>query len=281
MQIYYFDESLYLVISAGYKIGILLFLLRIFPAKGFRTITYGVIGFNVAWGIASVFMTIFQCIPIRKAWDWEHIVPGRCNNIHVQAWTAAAMGIFLDLVILVLPIPELLKLQLNTKKKLGLLAMFSVGIFITIASIIRLQTLVHFSNSHDPTWDNIPATYWTAIEMNVGVSCACMPALRPLLKGAFPKLGTLFSSSKGATGNTSNSSGTIERIKQRQGALRMEEGSAGHSYRSDGTIDTKSDTTVVELSHMDTRTGAQSDMHDVSWDADSSRGIVDRKDNVF
>lgn len=128
LQMYYWGEWTYLVIAAGYKIGILLFLLRIFPEKRFRVIVWCLVAFNAAWGVASVAMTIFQCWPIRKAWDWEQKVEGRCNDKHAQAWTAAAMGIILDLVILLLPIPSLIKLQLSGRKKLGLLLMFSCGI---------------------------------------------------------------------------------------------------------------------------------------------------------
>lgn len=276
-KMYYWGEWTYLVIAAGYKIGILLFLLRIFPEKRFRVVVWCLIVFNAAWGVASVAMTIFQCWPIRKAWDWEQKVEGRCNDKHAQAWTAAAMGIVLDLVILLLPIPSLIKLQLSGKKKLGLLGMFSCGILITIASVIRLQTLVTFGNSQDKTWDQTPASYWTAIEMNVGVSVSCMPALRPLLQGAFPKLNTFFSTAKGSTNNTSGTAGTIDRMKQRQGALKMEEGSVKHTSHN-GTIDTKSESTVVELSRMETRpnTSAGND----GWDAHSSQVMLDRKDNM-
>jgi hypothetical protein len=42
--------------------------------------------------------------------------------------SASAVNIAIDLIIVVIPIPELLKLSMNWKKKLGLLAIFSVGI---------------------------------------------------------------------------------------------------------------------------------------------------------
>lgn len=34
--------------------------------------------------------------------------------------------------------------------------------------------------------DNVAAAYWSTIEMNVGIFCACMPALRALLGAQFP-----------------------------------------------------------------------------------------------
>ncbi|PMD42414.1 hypothetical protein L207DRAFT_632186 [Hyaloscypha variabilis F] len=66
--------------------------------------------------------------------------------------------------------------------------MFVVGIFITIVSILRLQSLVHFANSSNPTWDNLNVSQWSTIEINVGIIYAYMPSLRVLLVRLFPKL---------------------------------------------------------------------------------------------
>jgi len=43
------------------------------------------------------------------------------------AYATGGIGIVLDLIILVLPIPELLGLHMNLKKKLSLVVMFSLG----------------------------------------------------------------------------------------------------------------------------------------------------------
>lgn len=36
--------------------------------------------------------------------------------------------------------------------------------------------------------DNVGAAYWTAAETNVGIICACLPYLRPLISRIFPHL---------------------------------------------------------------------------------------------
>lgn len=40
------------------------------------------------------------------------------------------------------------------------------------------------------TWtDNyVPVSYWTSIEIEVGIVCVCMPAIQPLLKKFFPRV---------------------------------------------------------------------------------------------
>jgi hypothetical protein len=50
-----------------------------------------------------------------------------------------------------------------------------------------LQSLIAISNSPDQTYDNPPAATWSSVETNVGIICACLPLLRPLLAKYFPK----------------------------------------------------------------------------------------------
>ena len=51
-----------------------------------------------------------------------------------------------------------------------------------IISIVRLFTLRDSIDTDDPTWDNVPTSYWTVVELNCGIICACLPTLRPLLR---------------------------------------------------------------------------------------------------
>ncbi len=59
---------------------------------------------------------------------------------------------------------------------------------VTIMSIVRLQALVEFAKSNNPTWDNFPVSLWSTIEINVGIMCTCMPTLRLMLVRVFPAL---------------------------------------------------------------------------------------------
>jgi hypothetical protein len=60
---------------------------------------------------------------------------------------------------------------------------------VTVVSIIRLQALVVFGKSSNPTWDNFPVSLCSAVEIHVGIICTCMPTLRLLLVRLFPALG--------------------------------------------------------------------------------------------
>src|SRR5690242_5691611 len=57
-----------------------------------------------------------------------------------------------------------------------------------VISLIRLSTLSKGIHTQDPCWDNAPAAYWSVIELNCGIMCACLPTLRPLAQKYIPRL---------------------------------------------------------------------------------------------
>lgn len=125
---FYWDELLYLGALPVTKISILLFYLKIFPARKIRIMCWVLIGLNAAYFIAFELVSIFQCRPIAGAWKaWDGEFKAKCNNINMQGWMAAVGNIILDLATMILPLPELIGLSLSLKKKIQILLMFSVG----------------------------------------------------------------------------------------------------------------------------------------------------------
>jgi hypothetical protein len=59
---------------------------------------------------------------------------------------------------------------------------------VTVVSCLRLQSLVTFAASVNPTWDQVEAVNWSNIEINVGIICACLPTLRVMLARIFPNM---------------------------------------------------------------------------------------------
>ncbi|KAJ4345497.1 uncharacterized protein N0V89_011629 [Didymosphaeria variabile] len=186
---FYIIEVLYFFNVAMLKLSLLFFFLRIFPAKSIRRLLWGTIAFNICFGIAFILAAIFQCQPIShywEKWDGEHL-NGKCVNVNALGWANAVISIALDIWMLVLPLWQVCQLKLAWKKKVSVAMMFFVGTFVTVISIIRLQTLITFANSTNPTWDQADASNWSTIEINVGIICACMPALRLILVRIFPR----------------------------------------------------------------------------------------------
>lgn len=79
--------------------------------------------------IATIFLMVFQCSPVSYQWTiWTGETTGKCINISLLAWAFAATNITLDIAVMVLPFPHMLKLNLGRKKKVQIGAMFLVGL---------------------------------------------------------------------------------------------------------------------------------------------------------
>ncbi|KAF1832247.1 hypothetical protein BDW02DRAFT_555181 [Decorospora gaudefroyi] len=166
------------------KGSILLQYRRIFTTRKFQLANWGVMLVVIAYTIWTVFSSIFVCLPVRAFWTRE--VGARCLNQSVLWFTNAGLNIATDFAIIILPIPVIRNLKLGQRQRIGLIAIFTVGGSVCIVSILRLQSLVQISNSKDPTYDNTPAATWSAVEVNVGIICSCLPLLRPLLTRWLP-----------------------------------------------------------------------------------------------
>ena len=70
-------------------------------------------------------LSIFQCSPVQKQWDFA--VPGHCYSLYGTFIGVTVPNVFIDLLLLILPVPMLWKLQIKTTKKLALTANFLLG----------------------------------------------------------------------------------------------------------------------------------------------------------
>ncbi|KAI0810444.1 hypothetical protein GGR55DRAFT_140139 [Xylaria sp. FL0064] len=90
----------------------------------------------------------------------------------------ASFNVVTDLWLLLLPYPVLMKLQLQTRQKLGLIAIFAAGVGACAASVARLIEIGLHYHSSDPIWSQGIIAEFSIAEINIGiiVSCAsCFP----------------------------------------------------------------------------------------------------------
>lgn len=79
---------------------------------------------------------------------------------------------------MLLPFHVIISTQLKTRKKVAILGLFTLGIFITVVQIIRFSTIKALTNLLDSA---NPIT-WSIIEGNLGVITTCIPTLAPLVR---------------------------------------------------------------------------------------------------
>ena len=132
LQLIYNLEIYYTLINMLTKLSILGFFLRFFPFVVFpalRIIIYVTISIVAASGLSFTAAIVFQCTPISYLWSAFDDPPpaGTCIDINIYGWTVAAFNFALDLWLMMLPMPELLKLSLPRRKKVVVCLMFAVG----------------------------------------------------------------------------------------------------------------------------------------------------------
>jgi hypothetical protein len=168
------------------KVSLVFFYLEIFKTRQFRIAAYIVLGYIVLNSLVIFFLTIFSCTPISGFWDRD-IKSATCLDVQALAYANSGSAILQDLILLILPLVFIRHLQMKRYRKIAVGLMFAFGTFGCIATIIRLRTLLSFHMSLDPTWDYVPVTIWTELELAAGFVCVSMPSIRILVMRAVPR----------------------------------------------------------------------------------------------
>ncbi|KAI9151612.1 hypothetical protein HJFPF1_08819 [Paramyrothecium foliicola] len=170
------------------KGSILLFYLRIFPAKAAQVAVWSAFAFTISYSLVSVLVNIFACDPIKASWDFEAAATAKCINRPVFYFAQAGLGIFADVITVVIPIPWLKTLKLPTRQKVGVAIMLTMGAFVCIVSGVRLQSLNKLLNDPDLTTNTVMALMWCVLELNLSIIGGSIPTVKPLLKKFLPRL---------------------------------------------------------------------------------------------
>lgn len=184
------------------KTAILLLYVRMAAAHRFlRYASYLTLAVVDISGLVLVFLNIFQCRPFHAAYS---DTDGRCLDLVSLYLSSAPINIITDLAILLLPLPILTGLRMELRQKIALVATFVVGGFVTVVDIIRivyLQDALKEELAADPNGSvsasSRPANFtyhvsfslmWSAVEVSVGIMCACVLVLKPLVMRVVPSL---------------------------------------------------------------------------------------------
>lgn len=168
---------------------------------------------NVA-GAALTLLNIFQCSPV--AGTFQEPIPTnlKCIDIIALYLSSAPINIITDLALLMLPMPMLTAMRLPRNEKLILIVTFSFGAFVTAVDVVRIAYLQQASlsrlsgdagsslaNLGEFSWVASLSFMWSAVEVDVGIMCACVPGIKPLAAKVFPSLLGRIKHAAGSSGN--------------------------------------------------------------------------------
>ncbi|KAJ0305965.1 hypothetical protein COL5a_002770 [Colletotrichum fioriniae] len=104
----------------------------------------------------------------------------------------------MDVVCLVLPLKIIIPLQMAARQKLSLILLFATGGFVCICAIRRTILLPPLFKSTDYTFDIDKQLNWASIEVNAGIVCASVPALKPFFVRYLPMFVTSHITARGS-----------------------------------------------------------------------------------
>lgn len=133
------------------KTSLLLIMARVFsPYKKTIVFIYVFLGIMLAYYIPAVVVKIRICVPIAKFWSTD--LKGTCLNERSIILADAVVSVVSDMVILLLPLPLTLSLQMPTKKKIRVMGILGAGGLACASSIVRLVFIVYTASSPDSTY---------------------------------------------------------------------------------------------------------------------------------
>ncbi|KAJ5019300.1 hypothetical protein K4K57_000930 [Colletotrichum sp. SAR 10_99] len=191
LKIFYIDAPIYLLLLGLTKISILCFYLRLFPYERFCRLCYAMLAIVITSTTLWVILAIVQCRPISYNWEgWkgDFKEPVKCLNLNILSWTTSAVSIALDTIILVMPMPLVVKVKSTPRRKIAIISMFSLGVIIVIASCLRLRFNILYGDSVNITWDYVDLMIWTGVEVATSITVTSLPSIRLMMHRLFPGL---------------------------------------------------------------------------------------------
>ncbi|KIW04229.1 uncharacterized protein PV09_04535 [Verruconis gallopava] len=163
--------------------------------NGFRLCIYASTVISILCGVTLVSLTIFQCRPIRAFWTFPPLENQKCLDDGKLTLGGGITNTVVDLMVIILPIPLILGLELTPRQRVGAIVLVSLGLVVCVAGAVRAYySWYALIATYDDTWNGFGIYIAATIELDLGVICACAPAVRAFVMKVFlPRIATIVS----------------------------------------------------------------------------------------
>ncbi|KAH7108625.1 hypothetical protein B0J13DRAFT_333383 [Dactylonectria estremocensis] len=179
------------------KMSFAVLYVRLLPGIVPRRINQGLLVLLLAEGIEECLVVIFRCNPVDKA--WTPLKEGTCLDLRSFYYASFGVKLATDIILFAQPIPVVWRLQLSTAKRIGVVLMLSLGLFVCVISIIRVTYISIIKG--DITYALVDPMLWSEVEVCALILCACIPSFRPFLR-CFPSVNKALGLSSGRESDT-------------------------------------------------------------------------------
>ncbi|KAF2105871.1 hypothetical protein BDV96DRAFT_655248 [Lophiotrema nucula] len=175
LKLQFIDEHIYIVLLITLKVSILLTYKRIFGLSVCaRAQIWIAITIVTIFYILCLLLALLWCKPLAKA--WFPLLEGHCAPYDAHLVLGNASGIFnviTDFYILVFPMPYVWRLNMKTRHKLRVMAVFGLGSFTCVCSIMRVVVTAKYITNPDQIYYFAKYMAFVVLEINIGLICAC------------------------------------------------------------------------------------------------------------
>ncbi len=134
------------------KLSIAVFLLRLSARKRRYTYTlWASMAVVAVWCTVAFFWDVFQCSPVQAQWDYT-VAGLRCaasEDVVGAAYSLSALSIATDWLYALLPIPMVWNAHMTPQAKTTVVVILGLGLFASVATLIRLKFLADINDTAD------------------------------------------------------------------------------------------------------------------------------------
>ncbi|KAI1417695.1 integral membrane protein [Hypoxylon sp. FL1857] len=195
------NQMLFDVATSLTKISILTQVYRLTTASGDHKMTISaLISIAVISLCCFVFIivSVFQCTPLSDFWTLSD-KPQNCINLSAHWVAANILNTVTDWLVVFLPIKTALGLDLPTRTIRMVIFLSGVGILASSAGIARSYYAWVLSTDYDFVWNSWLVWFCSAIELNLGIICASIPATKPFFSNYLPSIFEAMFRQRGST----------------------------------------------------------------------------------
>ncbi|KAJ5092849.1 hypothetical protein N7456_008710 [Penicillium angulare] len=128
--------------------------------------------------IASIFVHLFTCMPVHRSWQVKPYAGDNCTLRPLNYIIIETLSIITDIIVMAVPIPLVIKAGIPMRQKLLLCVLFSSGIFVMVAAVLR----AYYSVKDISTLST--ALGWASREAIVSALTVCAPGIKPLISNS-------------------------------------------------------------------------------------------------
>ncbi|KAM0799447.1 hypothetical protein BDR22DRAFT_973712 [Usnea florida] len=186
----YASWILYALAITMIRVSAILFYNRVFELRSsrYRYVIWCSLGMNMAWLLALGIVLLVPCTPVHAFWDKPLLASASytCLSTRAIQLSSGISSVLMDLLVLLLPVPCLLKLQTDRRRKTRVGFIFFIGYCVIFFTVGRLIAIARAGKALDEdfTWAFVTPLYWYACEISVASICISLPSIFRLVRRA-------------------------------------------------------------------------------------------------